>query len=92
MDDIKSGPAQMRTSVNEESQVKDEEPSTPSLKHEKNGVVLVPRPSDDPRDPLVCSNPSFFEASPPRRTVRLNHHDIRIGPCTRKLQLSRSWV
>lgn len=28
-------------------------PSTPDIKHSDEGVVLIPRPSDDPRDPLV---------------------------------------
>ena len=28
-------------------------PASPELKHD-HGVVLIPRPSDDPRDPLVC--------------------------------------
>lgn len=28
-------------------------PGTPDVKHSNEGVVLVPRPSDDPRDPLV---------------------------------------
>ncbi len=32
-------------------------PSTPDVKRE-NGVTLIPRPSDDPRDPLV----SYTEA------------------------------
>lgn len=36
-------------------------PSTPDGKHDiaplkhSNGVVLIPQPSDDPRDPLVSS-------------------------------------
>lgn len=25
-----------------------------SMKKSRNGVILVPQPSDDPRDPLVC--------------------------------------
>jgi len=29
-----------------------EEPKTPELKQD-HGVTLIPRPSDDPRDPLV---------------------------------------
>ena len=28
--------------------------SETSTKKSRNGVVLVPQPSDDPRDPLVC--------------------------------------
>ena len=28
--------------------------SETTTKKSRNGVVLVPRPSDDPRDPLVC--------------------------------------
>lgn len=28
--------------------------SEPSRKKSRNGIVLVPQPSDDPRDPLVC--------------------------------------
>jgi len=24
-----------------------------------NGVILVPSPSDDPRDPLVCNSPRY---------------------------------
>jgi hypothetical protein len=33
----------------------DEERSSPhAIKKGRNGIVLVPHPSDDPRDPLVC--------------------------------------
>ena len=31
-----------------------DEPRTPELKQD-HGVTLIPRPSDDPRDPLVSS-------------------------------------
>jgi hypothetical protein len=28
-----------------------------SLKTNKDGIILVPQPSDDPEDPLVCIHP-----------------------------------
>lgn len=28
-----------------------------SLKTNKDGIILVPQPSDDPEDPLVCIQP-----------------------------------
>ena len=34
-----------------------EESRTPELKQD-HGVTLIPRPSDDPRDPLVCPSAS----------------------------------
>jgi len=44
-----------------------EEPKTPELKQD-HGVTLIPRPSDDPRDPLVslmpcCSKDNIIDDS-----------------------------
>ena len=33
---------------------------TPQMKHNSKGVVLIPQPSDDPRDPLV-GEPSYIQ-------------------------------
>lgn len=48
MEEVKTVPV-------EETQDAPSIPSTPDGKHEHthNGVTLIPRPSDDPRDPLV---------------------------------------
>ncbi|KAI9743888.1 MAG: hypothetical protein M1818_002622 [Claussenomyces sp. TS43310] len=46
MDEIKAGPSPVNTSVNGDG------PSESSIKAERSAIVLIPRPSDDPRDPL----------------------------------------
>jgi hypothetical protein len=52
MEEVKDAP-----STSSIEQVNDfEEPKTPELK-QNHGVTLIPRPSDDPRDPLV--SPKF---------------------------------
>jgi hypothetical protein len=48
MEDIKEAP--LTSSIEQVS----DEPRTPELKKD-DGVTLIPRPSDDPRDPLVKS-------------------------------------
>jgi hypothetical protein len=46
MEDVKEAP--LTPSIEQVS----DEPRTPDLKQD-HGVTLIPRPSDDPRDPLV---------------------------------------
>jgi hypothetical protein len=45
---LKASPASADVSINEEW-------TSHPTKTAKNGITLIPRPSDDPRDPLVCA-------------------------------------
>lgn len=49
-EEVKSAPPVVEETMDASSM-----PSTPDAKreHQHNGITLIPRPSDDPRDPLV---------------------------------------
>jgi hypothetical protein len=50
MDETKNVPSSA-----EAKSVEEVWPNRPTEKVGHNGIALIPRPSDDPRDPLVCT-------------------------------------
>ena len=62
---------------NSPSEVDEMRGPTSHMKHNTKGVLLVPQPSDDPRDPLVWMGPQH-EAAFSNSGIRTGRHSRRV--------------